>query len=102
MTPSPESKSPSPTRSAAIPRALLPPSAAGPQPGHSYLGTKQDTRELVSPHLAKAASEIPVHLEQRRQECAFSLPVKEGSRRMSWLLYVIVGICRNTFTLSHL
>lgn len=28
-----------------------------------------------------------------------SLSVKEGSRRMSWLLYVIVGICRNTFTL---
>lgn len=43
--------------------ALLPPSAAASRPGHSYLGTKQDTQELVSPHLAKAASEIPVHLQ---------------------------------------
>lgn len=51
------------TLKAAVLTALLPPSAAGSQPGHSYLGTKQDTQELVSPHLAKAASGIPVHLQ---------------------------------------
>lgn len=67
--------------------------------GHSYLLNKQYTQDLVSPHLDKAAFEKYLFSYSNRQECAISLPFKEGIRRMSWLLYLIVGICRNTFTL---